>query len=368
MPRTPFHDAEATLGATFDAVAGWQMPRRFASLATEVENARQHGGIVDLSNWSKLKLSGADAAAFLHNYTTQDIKSLREGEGVQTAVTTWKGTMIDHVFVYRLEDGLRLIGHPETAPAIQGALEKYLFGVDVEIADLTEERGMLYVFGPQAASIMEAAAGEPLADLPMHASRLVALDGADGMVARTWPLGGDGFMVLIPSDQALPAFEAVRSAAAAQQTGFIGSEAFDLLRIEAGIPTFPQEINQERNPWEVRLADSVSMNKGCYLGQEVIARLANYRKVQRHLVGLSLTGPAEAGLSLVDENGKTIGLLTSVATAPDALHPRALGFVKADWATAGRKVRVGDTSVVAEVQDLPFWKGLGGGGIPPRHG
>lgn len=369
MPRTPFHDVAKTIGATFGEFSGWQMPRHFASLSDEVAQARQHGGIVDLSNWSKLKISGADAAEFVHNYTTHNIKALAEGQGLQTAVTTWKGTMLDHVFVYRLDDGLRVIGHPETAGSIRKALEKYLFGVDVEIEDVTEARAMLYVFGPNAAAILEAAGDELLTELPMHAFKLVSLDGSDSMVARTWPLGGDGFMVLIPVEQAVEAFQAIRAAAEAKQTPFIGMEAFEILRIEAGMPSFPQEINEDRNPWEVRLADSVSMNKGCYLGQEVIARLANYQKVQRHLVGLSLSQPVEAGLSLLDENGKAIGLVTSVAFAPDAEHPVALGFVKADWAKEGSKVRIasGEHPVEAEVRDLPFWKDLAGGGITPRH-
>lgn len=369
MLRTPFHDAETTIGATFGEFSGWQMPRHFGPLAEELAGARRHGAIVDLSHWSKLKISGADAASFIHNYTTQNITALAEGDGLQTAVTTWKGTMIDHVFLYRLEDGLRLIGHPETAPAIRRAFEKFMINVDVEIADLTAERGLLYVFGPSAARILEEAAGEPLADLAMHAFRLVYLNGADAMVARTWPLGGDGFMVLVPAEQVTDAFEAVRKAAEAHEARFIGMEAFDILRIEAGIPSFPQEINEDRNPWEVRLADSVSMNKGCYLGQEVIARLANYQKVQRHLVGLELEGPVEAGLSLLDENGKTIGLLTSVAFAPDAPRPVALGFLKPEWAEPGRKVRVatGEDPMNAEVRELPFWKESVGGGVTPRH-
>ncbi len=370
MPRTPFHDAEKLIGATFGEFSGWQMPRHFASLADEVASARQHGGIVDLSNWSKLKISGADAADFLHNYTSQNIKTLAEGQGLQTAVTTWKGTMLDHVFVYRLDDGLRVIGHPETAPLIRQALEKYLFGVDVEIEDLTEQRAMLYVFGPHAAKLLEDASGESLADLPMHAFRLAGLNGADSMISRTWSLGQDAFTVLVPADQVVDAFQAIRAAAEAHETPFIGMEAFEILRIESGMPSFPQEINEDRNPWEVRLADSVSMNKGCYLGQEVIARLANYQKVQRHMVGLRLSRPVEAGLSLLDENGKTIGLVTSVAFAPDAEHPVALGFVKTDWAQEGRKVKVasGESPVEAEVRDLPFWQDLAGGGVMPRHG
>ncbi len=369
MPSTPFHDAETIIGATFGEFSGWQLPRHFASLEDEVARARRAGGIVDLSNWSKLKISGADAATFLHNYTSQNIKALAEKEGLQTAVTTWKGTMLDHVFVYRLEDGLRVIGHPETAPLIRKALEKYLFGVDVEIEDVTEARGLLYVFGPHAAAILDAAGDEKVSELPMHAFHLVDLDGSDSLIARTWPLGGDGFLVLIPAEQAVEAFEAIRKAAEPFETPFIGMEAYEILRIEEGIPSFPQEINEDRNPWEVRLADSVSMNKGCYLGQEVIARLANYQKVQRHLVGLRLSRPVEAGLSLLDENGKAVGQLTSVAFAPDADHPVALGFVKTTWAAPGQTLKVasGEIAVEAEVRDLPFWRDAAGGGVTPRH-
>jgi folate-binding protein YgfZ len=371
MPRSPFHDAEAALGAIVAERSGWLMPSRFADLAAELDQARRHGAIVDLSHWSKLKISGLDALDFVHNYTTQDVKALAEGAGLQTAVTTWKGTMVDHVFLYRLDDGLRMIGHAGTAPRLRGALEKFLIGADVELADLTAERGMLYVFGPHAAALLEEAAGEPLADLPMHAFRLVALGGADAMVARTWPIAGAGFMVLVPAEQAAEAFAAIRSAATADRSvPCIGEEAFEVLRVEAGVPAYPAEINEERNPWEVRLADSVSMRKGCYLGQEVIARLVNYQKVQRHLVGLSLPLPPPVGSDLLDAEGKVVGRITSVAPDPGAPRVLALGFLKPEWAVAGRQVRVaaGETPLEAEVRDLPFWQELPGGGVAPRRG
>lgn len=369
MPRTPFHDVFATLGANFGEFSGWEMPRHFAGLAAEVLKARTQGGIVDLSHWSKLKISGADAAEFAHNYTTHHIKGLAEGSGLQTAVTTWKGTMIDHVFVYRLEDGLRMIGHPGTGPVIAQALRKFMFNVDVSLEDVTEARGMLYVFGPHAVEILEAASDETLSEIPMHGFKLVSLDGSDALVARTWPLFGGGFRVLIPEEQAAVGLRAILRAGQALDVPLVGLEAYERLRIEAGMPSFPQEINEERNPWEVRLADSVSMNKGCYLGQEVIARLANYQKVQRHLVGLRLARPVEPGQSLVDEDGKAVGKVTSVAVAPDGERPVALGFLKPDWAQEGKVVRVsaGEGVVEAEVRDLPFWKDRVGGGVTPRY-
>lgn len=370
MIRTPFHEAEVALGATFGDFSGWSLPRHFGPFLDEVTHARRQGGIVDASSRSKLKLSGPDAVAFLQNYTTADLKALGEGEGLQTALTTWKGTMIDHAFVYRLEDGLRVIGHVGTAPVIRRALEKFMFGVDLEIEDLTEARGMLHVFGPNAARVLEeAAAGEAVADLPMHAFRLVGLGGADALVARTWPLAGLGFMVLVPSEQASQALEAVSAAARAADVPFIGQEAYEILRVEAGIPSFPGEINEDRNPWEVRLSDSVSMRKGCYLGQEVVARLANYQKVQRYLVGLDLSGPVEAGAALLDPEGKAVGMVTSVALAPDAERPVALGFLRPEWAEEGRTVRVAVGEAVGEavVRDRAFWRELRGAGVAPQH-
>lgn len=363
MPATPFKPSEARLGATFGTSGDWELPTRFLPVVEEVGRGRSLGGILDRSDWGKLWLSGKDAADFLHNYTTHNIKALAPGKGLQTAITTWKGTMVDHVFVMRREDGLWLLTHPGRAQAVQSALEKYLLGVDAAIEDRTEGYGLLYVFGQLAPPVMAKATGlQPV--WGQHAPVSVRIGGAEALVAATWPAFGEGYHVLMANNVATAVYDALVREADAKGMLPIGSEAWEHLRIEQGIPAFGHEIGEDVNPWEARLADSVSMAKGCYLGQEVVARLANYDKVQRYLIGLRFGSDRTPSIgSEIQVEGKKVGVVTS------AMAGSALGFVKGAHVEPGTRVAIkaGEESIPALLESRPFWSGMLNEGIGARY-
>lgn len=363
MPVTPFRPLEARLGAVFADYEGWELPKLYLPVPEEAERGRSLGGLVDRSHWGKLRVKGKDAVEFVNNYTTQNLKTLAPGKGLQTAVTTWKGTMVDHVFLQREEDGLRLLTHPGRAEAIRSALEKFLLNVDVQFEDDTERQGLVYLFGPLARSIIAKATGlQPV--WAMHDPVRARIGGVEVTIARTWPAFGEGFHILVDHEQAVPLFEAIAREADDKGVLPIGQEAWEILRIEQGIPSYGHEIGPDVNPWEARLADSVSMRKGCYLGQEVLARLANYDKVQRYLTGLRYSGPAPAVGSEVRAEGRKVGVVTSVAPG------MALGFVKGAFVEPGTRlqIQVGEETIPAMTDDRPFWKDLVGQGVGARHG
>lgn len=363
MPASPFKPSETRLGATFGTAGEWELPSRFLPVVEEVGRARSLGGIVDRSDWGKLWLSGKDAADFLHNYTTHNIKALAPGKGLQTAVTTWKGTMVDHVFVMRRDDGMWLLTHPGRAQAVHQALDKYLLGVDVVIEDRTGAYGLLYVFGQLARPVIAKATGlQPVWE--QHAPIAVRIGGSEALVASTWPAFGEGYHVLVENASAASVYDALVREADAKGMLPTGSEAWEQLRIEQGIPAFGHEIGEDVNPWEARLTDSVSMAKGCYLGQEVVARLANYDKVQRYLIGLRLGGdriPAKG--SEIQVEGKKVGVITS------AMAGSALGFVKGAHVEPGTRVTVkdGEESIPAVLERRPFWSEMLNEGIGARY-
>lgn len=363
MPTTPFQSIEARLGAVFADYEGWELPKLYLPVPEEVGRGRSLGGLVDRSHWGKLRVTGKDAVEFVNNYTTQNLKTLAPGKGVQTAVTTWKGTMVDHVFAQRTEDGLTLLTHPGRAEAIRSALEQFLLNVEVQFEDDTERQGLAYLFGPFARAIVTKATGlQPV--WSMHDAVKVQIGGVEVIVSRTWPAFGEGFHFLVDNADARAMFEALAHEADAKGVLPIGQEAWEILRIEQGIPSYGHEIGPEVNPWEARLADSVSMRKGCYLGQEVLARLANYDKVQRYLTGLRFSGPAPAVGAEIRSDGQKVGVVTSVAPG------MALGFVKGDHVEPGTKVEIQtETGVVpAATETMPFWRDMVGQGIGARHG
>jgi len=362
MPTTPFQPVESRLGAVFAEYEGWELPKLYLPVPEEAERGRSLGGLVDRSHWGKLRVTGKDAVEFVNNYTTQNLKALAPGKGLQTAITTWKGTMIDHVFAFREEDGLFLLTHPGRAGAIRAALEKFLINVEVAFEDLTERMGLAYLFGSLARSIVTKATGlQPT--WALHDPIKVRVGGADVTVMRTWPAFGEGFHFLVDDANARAMYEALAQEADAKGVLPIGQEAWEILRVEQGIPSFGHEITPEVNPWEARLADSVSMRKGCYLGQEVIARLANYDKVQRYLTGLRYSGPAPSVGAEIRSDGQKVGVVTSVAPG------MALGFVKGAYVEPGTRLEIqaGEAAIPAVTEPRPFWQELAGQGIGARH-
>lgn len=363
MPSTPFLPVESRLGAVFSDYHGWELPKLYLPVPEEVGRGRSLGGLLDRSHWGKLRVTGKDAVEFVNHYATQNLQALAPGQGVQTAVTTWKGTMLDHVFLYREDEGLFLLTHPGRSGAIRSALEKFRLNVDVHFEDLTEQLGLAYLFGPLARAVAAKATG--LApEAAMHDPVAVTVGGSAATMVRTWPAFGAGFHFLVANAQARPVFEALAHEADAKGVLPIGQEAWEQLRVEAGIPAFGHEITPEVNPWEARLADSVSMRKGCYLGQEVIARLANYDKVQRYLTGLRYAGPSPRVGAEIRSGEQKVGVVTSVAPG------LALGFVKGAFVEPGTRleVLVGEEAVPALTETLPFWRDMVGQGIGARHG
>ncbi|MNY27240.1 Aminomethyltransferase [compost metagenome] len=183
-------------------------------------------------------------------------------------------------------------------------------------------------------------------------------------MAATWAAFGAGYHVLVANASAGAVYDALVREADAKGMLPIGHEAWEQLRIEQGIPAFGHEIGEDVNPWEARLADSVSMSKGCYLGQEVIARLANYDKVQRYLVGLRFEGdrfPVQGAELQVDD--KKVGIVTSVA------GNLGLGFVKGAHVAPGTRVvvKAGEERFSAMIEARPFWSGLHNEGIGARY-
>lgn len=352
MPTTPFKPAEAPLGAVFAEVGGFELPRQYLPIHEEAERGRSLGGIVDRSDWSKLWITGKDALEFLNNYTTNNLMALQPGQGLSTAITTWKGTMVDHVFLQREGDGLRMLAHPGRAGAIRRALETFMLNVDVKIEDHTHAQGMLLVFGSLARALLLQATG--LRELgAMHEPLRARIAGALVVVVKTWPLGAEGYHLLVQAEAAPAVFTAIAELADAKGVLPLGFEAAEILRVEAGIPVFGHEIGEDVNPWEARLSGSVSMAKGCYLGQEVVARLANYDKVQRYVMGLRLSGsqsPAQG--AEIQKDGQKVGVVTS------AVPGTALGFVKTAFAAPGTTVvvEVAGAQVPAVLEAMPFWR------------
>ena len=303
-----------------------------AVAGAEYELLRESAGLVARPERLKIVLRGGEAAEFLQGQVTNDVEGLAPGEGCYAALLTHKGKLRADMRALRSEDWIWLDGDaPGRAPLLH-TLETYSLGRDVTFQDLSDERSILSLVGPAARECLDAAPPER-----EHAF----VEGDHGLYVAT-DLGVD---VICDAADA----EGVREALGVEQ---VGAEAAECLRIEAGRPRLGLDMDGDTIPQEAGLNErAVSFTKGCYVGQETVARLHYKGKPNRHLRGLRLSEPSSMGEPVV-AGGKSVGAVGSACVSP--VHgPIALAILRRE-ATPGDTVLVGDAEAPAEVVDLPF--------------
>ncbi len=308
-------------------------------LDAQYRQLREECGLLDRSERGKLAASGPDAAEFLQGQLTNDVEGLAPGEGCYAALLDRKGHMQGDMRVLRTAaDEIWIDTEPEALDAVRRHLTTYKIGREVEVADLTAERAILSLIGPRSAEI---AAAPPL---PEHASEAASVGGVECLAVGT----ADGIDLIAAADDADRLREALLDAGAAE----VAPEAAEVLRIEAGTPRFGAEMSAETMPAEAGIVErAVDFEKGCYIGQEPVARLHYKGRPNRRLRGLELSAPAAAGAPL-RLGEKEVGRVGSACVSP-ARGPIALAIVRRE-AEPGTELAVGEDGVTARVIDLPF--------------
>jgi folate-binding protein YgfZ len=307
---------------------------------------REEAGLVDRSGRGKLKVTGSEAAEYLQGQLTNDIEKIEPGRGAYAALLDRKGKMRADMRVLNLadgggsgSDGIWLDTEAATLAPLLSHLAMYKIGRDAEIADVSAEWAILSLAGPAS---YEVAGIGPLS--PEYAQQSLHIEGIECLGAGT-DLGLD--LICRTGDRdALSAALTGRGAAPASE------EAAEILRVESGRPRFGLEMNEATMPAEAGLEErAVDFEKGCYIGQETVARLHYKGKPNRHLRGLELSAPAAHGEAL-KLGEKQVGEVGTACVSP-ARGPIALAIVRRE-AEPGATVAVGDSGSPATVVDLPF--------------
>jgi tRNA-modifying protein YgfZ len=283
--------------------------------------------IVDRSERGKLLLTGSEAKEFLHGQVTNDIEGLEPGHGCYAAFLTHKGKMLGDMRVLDLgEDGLWLDCERSALQELFNMIRRFKLGRDVELHKQTLEKGLISVVGARDGELRTEHDHRPT---PL--GRAVATD-----------LGYDVICEAADTERVISALGLP-----------VATEAdYEVARVESGRPRYGVDLDESVIPQEANLNDrAVSFTKGCYVGQETVARLFYKGKPNRHLRGLRLSGPAEPGSALV-LGEKEVGRLGSSVLSP-RLGPIGLAIVRRE-AGPGDVLRIGDDGLTAEVVDLPF--------------
>ncbi len=331
MSTLALHELHHALEAHFAIVNGMEVVADYGDATAEHAALRDTVGVLDLSFRSRLCLVGADRVKFLHGQVTNDVQRLRSGEGCYAALVNAKGKMHSDLNLYRLADELLLDFEPGYTVAVTERLVKYIITDDVQVLDAAPHYGLLSVQGPRAA---EAIAQLSLPwELP--AKPLAFSAHQDATLGQLYLMrrASSGFDLFIPTAALGAVFDKLVAAAKSLGGRACGWHALETARIDVGIPRFGQDMDETNLPPEAGIESrAVSYSKGCYIGQEVIARIRTYGQVAKTLRALRLpadlpTLPAKGDKLFAD--GKEVGHLTSV------IPGHALGYVRKEHNAPG---------------------------------
>lgn len=328
---------------------------RQGQVAEEYIKAKNFVALMDRSDHGIIKVSGKDHVDLLHRLTTNELRYLKAGEAQINVFTNEKGRIIDRVVLYKFEDEIWLIPSPQNSDRIAAWIDKYIFLEDVWVEKITP--GLLSLFGLQSPVFLNAMFNEDFEALPDGYFKNIQWHGHPLQIARTGELGLPGFNLILSSELLPELWQQILKRGSEFNLKSMGKELYEILRIEAGWPLYDKDFNDEINPHEARFVPYLSFTKGCYIGQEVVARLDTYEKVQKYLIGIILEGdvmPKEKDLILV--NDQEAGWLTSVAHSMALRKNIALGYVRTKFISENAElfIKSDDKLISGILVKLPF--------------
>lgn len=340
------HNLQEKAGASFTTIQDISVPVSFGNDAIAYLAAQTQVGLCDRSHWGRIEVSDDDRIRFLHNQSTNDFQRLKPGEGCDTVFVTSTARTLDLATAYVTENAVLLLVSPNRRKFLIDWLDRYIFFADrVQLNDITPQTATFSLIGPQSNRIVQQLGASAIIDQPEATHTTIQLAQSDVRVAVGSGLATPGYTLIVPAEQAA----AVWSHLMQMEVVPMGDRVWEQLRIYQGRPAPESELTEEYNPLEAGLWQAVSFNKGCYIGQETIARLNTYKGVKQYLWGIRLNAPAEPG-SIITLESEKIGKLTSCIETNQGYF--GLGYVRTKAGGASLKVKVGNSE--AEVVDVPF--------------
>lgn len=355
MKKLHLHSIHNQSGAIFAKMQNHSIPSHYGNVIDELTAINHHVGLLDRSYLGKLSVAGSDALDLLNRVSTNDLQYLAVGTMCDTIFVTPKGRLVDYCRVIHSGEELILIGSFFQADHLIEWLNRFIFFEDVTVKDVSDNYIWMTLLGPRYKLFLGAFSGKTVADT----DEAIWLN-----------VDGKTFPALKNSNFTVPAYNFCFSKTDANmitarlldqleklEGRLVGDAAFQIIRVESGMPDWGTEITQDYNPHEARLSHAISFTKGCYTGQEVIARLDTYDKVQKYLMIVELskkishTPPFEI---FIDE--ESVGHLTSYAFDPIYKRSIGLGYIKKMYAHADNiyvEVQIKESRVPAKLRLPP---------------
>ncbi len=330
LHRLTLHIQYEELGVAFVEYDGWILPRKFRDLGEEVALLEDGRGYVDFSDHGILRMEGNDATDLLHRISTNDFRGFKEGSAVQTVLLSEKGRLVDSVVILHRNDHLLVITSRGAHEHVARWIEKFIIMEDVTLIDQTGQHFLFLHCNIQ----------------PGH--QAIVSNRAKHFAFRTKYFDLDSTF----HDGEVPSM--IRDELALAGLVQVGNEAYEIFRVRRGIPAYGKEIIADYNPLELGLTGQMSFAKGCYIGQEVIARLDTYKKVQRKLclIRVTTTLPSD-GIYQILADAKEAGNLTShVPDIEKQIGSIGLAVMKSAFASVGEQYLLSDHSSELTIENV----------------
>ncbi|MDT5293318.1 MAG: hypothetical protein QOJ76_198 [Acidobacteriota bacterium] len=361
LRRSPLEEAHRRAGASMREQDGCLVPGAYGDARAEYEAVRGAGaGLFDLSSRGRVEVSGGEAVRFLNGMLTNDVARLEDGAWMHAAFPTPQGRLVAAVRVFRRGDAFLFDTEAATYERMLRSLERFTLAGDFRVRDLTAETTTLSVQGAGASELVGATLGEAASGMARGRTSPVPFAGGEVTIARATHTAEDGFDLFVSAGDA----EALRGALVAVGARPAGFDALEVLRVEAGTARYGVDATEANVVLEVvNEEEAVSYTKGCYAGQEIIARIHWRGHVAKRLTGVifdrDAEPPTDARLrDCADE--REVGRITSTVFSPRLRRQVALALVKYDSLQPGTELKVfsGDAALcAAHVAELPLVRG-----------
>jgi folate-binding protein YgfZ len=324
-------------------------------------HVRRAAGLIDLSYHGAILIGGKEGPQFLNGLVTNDVKALEKGKGMRAAFLTGHGKVRALCRVLSLGDQFLIITDPQTHDNIFAYVQPFTYAGDFKAEDVSDQYRILSVQGPKSLQVMKEVCFEPVPALEENSWIETIIAGHQVTVVRASHTGETGYDILIPSAGLADVWDFLLVKGAFHGIAPFGFRALDSLRIEAGIPVYGIDADENNMMLELGLDDAVSFKKGCYTGQEAVA-MATYRgHISKKLSGLALEGdfvPARG--DKISASVKDLGQVTSALASPTLGKVIAIGYIKYGFFEVGKQVEVKTAggAVAATIVEMPFYKNV----------
>ena len=330
--------------------ANTEVVKDFGDTTRETDAILNSSAILHCSHWGRLSITGKDHLNFLQRMTTNDIESLENGRGIESVFTEAKGRVIDLATFYHQAETTLCIVSPDSSKELCDWLSKYTFSEEMTITNIETQSEMIELWGPETKDVIYSTFNINIEKLSPH-----QLVNSPKIPRDTWfcirpSARYNGVRLIVKNEDVCYFWEQLLESGAIPA----GETSKNSARIELGIPAKPNELNKNHNPWEASLGSAVSLEKGCYIGQEIIARLEAYDKIKKTLRGVLFKGKTKPPLGAkLKAEGKYAGTITSISSSNRA-GIIALAYISKGYCQHGTKIFTELGNIEGEIVTLPF--------------